>query len=172
MAEPSSFELPSLHGGIGPLNDIDSRLAFELAIDMSEPADVLARYDISKEELKAKVSNPHFRKMVKEYKALWNSDLSVKERIRFKTMMLVEDSLIELHRIFHDPNLAVNARMDAFKSMAKVATVDAPDKEGQSAGERINISINIPGAEKPITFEGVAEAVGENSGGKAITNGS
>lgn len=158
MAEPLSFDLPSLNPGVSPLNDVDSRLAFELAIDMSEPSDVLARYGITKSDLAKKVDNPHFRKMVKEYKALWNSDLSVKERIRFKTMMLVEDSLLELHRIFHDNSLAVTARMDAFKSMAKVATVDAPDKEGAAAGERINISINIPGAEKPVTYEGVVNA--------------
>lgn len=167
MAESSISDLlPTASLSVSPLNDVDSRLAFELAVELSEPADILDRYELTKEQLKQKLGNPHFRQMVREYKAVWNSDLSVKERIRIKSMMMVEDSLLELYSIFQNKEFAVSARMDAFKNMAKVATVDTPDREGQAAGERINISINIPGAEKPITYEGTT--VGGGDGREAL----
>jgi hypothetical protein len=157
---------------LSAFNDVDSRLAMELAIDISEPKDIIARYGITATELKLKLKNPAFAKMVQEFRGTWKSDLSVKERIRLKSMVLVEDSLLELHSLFHDASLAPAARMDAFKNMAKVATVDTPDKEGASVGDRVQINISIPGAEKPISYEGDAAVVGEYDAGKALTNSS
>lgn len=157
----------SLSLDLSAFNDVDSRLAMELAIDISEPKDILDRYGISKEDLKHKLGNPTFSKMVREFRATWKSDLSVKERIRLKSMVLVEDSLLELHRIFHDANLSAPARLDAFGKMSKVATVDAPDKEGQAVGDRVQINISIPGATAPGVYEG--EVL--DSGREAITDG-
>lgn len=163
------MNLPDLGSSLSAFNDVDSRLAIELAINMSEPEDILARYGLSATELKDKLKNPHFSQMVKEFKTVWNSDLSTKERTRIKSMALVEDSLMAVHGMVHDMDIAPTARMDAFKSLAKVATLDAPDKDGQAVGERINININIPGAEKPVTYEGVAEV--KENGREAITDG-
>lgn len=138
----------------GPaINDKDSRLALELAMDIADMKDILSRHDITAQELKTKLDNPAFRNMVKEFKSWWNSELTVKERIRLKSMVLVEDSLLELYAIFHNKDNTAASRLEAFKSLAKVATVDTPDKEGAAAGERVHISINIPGTEKAITYE-------------------
>ena len=142
----ASFELSAL-------NDIDSRLAMELAIDISEVEVILDRYSITAADLRAKLGNPQFRAMVKDFKAVWNSDLSTKERIRVKSQVLVEDGLLDLHGIFKDDSISATARIDAFKTLSRVATTDAPDKEGAAAGERVQISINIPGVEKPVTYE-------------------
>jgi len=153
------------------INDIDSRLAMELAIEISDLPSILERYHLSKDQLKTKLSNPQFRRMVHENRTTWKSDLSVKERIRVKSMILVEDSLLELYSIFHNQDTAVGARLDAFKSMSKVATVDVPDKDGQSVGERVMININIPGVEKPVTYDGtVIKELADD--GKALTYGS
>lgn len=140
---------------VGAINDVDSRLALELAIEISELPDILERYGLTKSQLKAKLDNAQFKRMVQDHRIMWKSDLSVKERIRIKSMVLVEDSLLELYSIFHDKELSANARLDAFKSMSKVATVDVPDRDGQQAGERVSININIPGIERPtMVFEG------------------
>lgn len=150
------------------INDVDSRLAMELAIEISELPDILQRYGLTKEELKDKLNNSNFRQAVKTARITWKSDLSVKERIRIKSMVLVEDSLLELYSIFHDKNHNLTGRMDAFKSLSKVATVDTPDKDGTAAGERVHISINIPGVEKAITYE--AEVITDHDR-EAISNG-
>ncbi len=147
-------ELPSLGTAMSAINSVDSRIAFELAADLCEPEDICERYSIEKADLAAKLQNPVFIQMFKEFKAIWKSDLSVKERIRIKSMTLVEDSLLDIHGIVTDDSRSTSARLDAFKSLAKVATVDAPDKEAADVGQRIAINISIPGAEKPVTYEG------------------
>ena len=157
--------LPTVSSVMSAINDKDSKLAFELAAELSTIDDILERYDITKTELKKKLKNEGFSQMYKEFKGVWKSDLSVKERIRIKSMVLVEDSLLAVHEMVHNHDNSLGARMDAFKSLAKVATVDAPDKDQAAVGERINISINIPGAEKPITYEG--EVI---DGGKEIAD--
>jgi hypothetical protein len=136
------------------INDIDSRLAMELAFEISDLPVILSRHGLTKSELQTKLNNPAFRNMVREAKAAWNSDLSVKERIRLKSMVLVEDSLLELYGIFHNRELAPTARLEAFKNMAKVATVDAPDKDNADVGSRVQINISIPGV-APAVKEGV-----------------
>lgn len=156
--------------GLGPFNDSDAQIAAELAFDLSPVEDICSRHGISRKELTAKLRTPTFANMVKEAKRFWKSDLSVKERIRLKSMLLVEDSLLELFRIFHDKDMSANARLDAFKSLSKVATVDTPDKDGQSVGEKVSITINIPGAPKPITIEASTPA-GVSHEGEAFSDG-
>jgi len=126
-----------------PITDHDSRLAVELAVQISPLPEVLKRHGLTKADLRTKLRDPSFRHMVKEAKRVWQSDLSVKERIRLKTQVLVEDSLLGVYDMFHDKSLAAPARLDAFKQMARVATVDMPDKESASVGERISININL-----------------------------
>lgn len=149
------------------ISSIDSRLAMELAIEISDLPDIMSRYGLTADDLRAKLRNPAFSNMVKEARITWRSDLSIKERIRVKSMSLVEDSLLELYKIFHNPDTAIPARLDAFKTLSRTATTDAPDKDGAAAGERVHISINIPGSEKPVTYE--AEIP---NGREAITDGS
>lgn len=145
------------------INNIDSRLAMELAIEISDLPEILQRYQLTPAQLKDKFANPQFRAMVKEARITWRSDLSIKERIRVKSMALVEDSILELYSLFHDKDIAVPARMDAFKALSRVATTDAPDKDGAVAGERVHISINIPGAEKPITYDAEVSSDGREA---------
>lgn len=152
-----------LPSSIEAINDHDSRLALELAFEISELPEILARHGLTKEQLKAKLENPQFRRMVQDARATWKSDLSVKERIRLKSMVLVEDSLLELYSLFHNKDLAAPARLDAFKQMAKVATVDAPDQKGPEAGQRVQINISIPGV-APVAATGesyVQEVISE-----------
>ena len=140
-------------GALHPLNDVDSQLAVELACEISPLKDVLSRHGITKEQLRIKLQNQHFRKMVGEAKRVWQSDLSIKERIRVKGAVLVEDALIELYKIFTDNSNTVPARLDAFKSMARVADVFDPQKQA-TIGEKVTISFNFGDSTPPITVEG------------------
>jgi hypothetical protein len=150
-----------LPNNLEAINDHDSRLALELAFEISELPDIMARHGLTKAQLKAKLENPQFRRMLQDARATWRSDLSVKERIRLKSMVLVEDSLLELYALFHDKELATPARLDAFKQMAKVATVDTPDVKGAEAGQRVNISINIPGLAPATVVGNTYEQLGD-----------
>lgn len=134
------------------INDIDSRLAFDLATGIADVEDVLERYGLTKEDLRVRLQNPTFKKIYHEAKSLWNSDLSIKERVRLKAMALVEDSLLELYTIFHTTDVAAPARIEAFRRLAQVATVDTPDKTNE-VGNRVNVVFNFGGSD-PSVFHG------------------
>lgn len=139
-----------------PITDHDSRLAVELAVQISPVEEILRRHDLTADELRAKMKDPTFRNMVREARRTWNSDLSVKDRIKLKTQVLVEDSLLGLYTMFHDVNVAPPARLDAFKQMARVAAVDTPEKAGPGGGERVSISINLGADRQPLTIQASA----------------
>ena len=139
---------------LAPINDLDSQLAVELATEISPIKDILSRHSMTADGLRKKMEDPRFCNMVRDAKRIWSADLSAKERIRVKSAVLVEDALLELNRIFHDQDLAAPARLDAFKSMAKVADVFEPQKSGTPIGERVSININLGNGARSVAVEG------------------
>jgi hypothetical protein len=95
-----------------------------------------------------------FRDMVKQAKAIWSSDLSIKERIRLKSQVLVEDSLLTIFSIIHTADNAIPAKLDAFKQLARVAEVDSPERNKGSDGSRFTVSINLGDTINPVVIEG------------------
>jgi len=142
-----------------PITDHDSRLAVELAVQISELPDILRRHSMTRDDLRTKLRDPGFRNMVKEAKRVWQSDLSVKERIRLKSQVLVEDSLLDIYEMMRDRNNTPPARLDAFKQLTRVATVDSPDAKAANLGERVQININL--GDKAVTIESTAEELDE-----------
>jgi hypothetical protein len=136
------------------LSDSDSRLAVELAVKLRPVSELLSTYNLSRADLVRKLKDSMFRDMVKQAKALWESDLSVKERIRLKSQILVEDSVLEVFQILHNKENAIPARLDAFKQLARVAEVDTPTKTGGGEGSRFTVSINLGDTIKPVVIEG------------------
>ena len=152
--------LPQTLSDFNTLTDKDSRLAVELAVQIRPVGELLNAYSISRRELADKLKDPMFRDMVKQAKTLWNSDLSVKERIRLKSQVLVEDSLLEVFSIVHSPDNAIPAKLDAFKQLARVAEVDSPDRGKGDTGSRFTVSINLGDSVAPVVID--AQEIGEN----------
>jgi hypothetical protein len=148
---------------LASINDVDSQLAVELASEISELKDILTRHGITRAQLRTKLQDPRFQHMFHEARRVWNSDLSVRDRIKIKSAVLVEDSLINLYKIFNDADAAIPARLDAFKSMAKVADVFETTKNNVPVGDRVSININLGDGRKPVVIEGTAERVIEES---------
>ena len=150
--------LPQTVSEFNALSDSDSRLAVELAVQLRPVADILNAYSITRQDLVRKFKDPMFRDMVKQAKTLWSSDLSVKERIRLKSQVLVEDSLLEIFSFIHNKEHAIPARLDAFKQLARVAEVDAPDRNKGDTGSRFTVSINL--GDKPVIIDAEANQDG------------
>lgn len=145
---PSKFDL-------GPVNDFDARLAVELAIQLVPVQDLLKRYELTKQELQVKLKDAGFRRQVRDAKRVWNSDLSVKERIRLKSQVLIEDSILAVYNILHDNDTAPQSRLEAFKQLARVADVDQPEKQGADAGSRFSITLQFGDpSQRPLAIEG------------------
>ena len=132
----SAGELPAITG-------VDSRLAVELALQITPVPDLLKRYEITAAQLKSKLKDPLFRAQIKQAKAVWQSDLNIKERIRMKAGFLVEDSLLAMFGMVHNEGVQPAVRNDAFKSLARVAAVDAPETKGAGT-EGLRVVINFP----------------------------
>ena len=146
--------LPQTVNEFNSISDSDSRLAVEIAVQLRPVPEILKQYDLSRKDLVRKLKDPMFRDMVKQAKSLWNSDLSVKERIRLKSQVLVEDSILEIFSILHNRDNAIPARLDAFKQLARVAEVDSPDRSNADTGSRFTVSINLGEKMSPVIIEG------------------
>lgn len=146
--------LPQTVNEFNSISDSDSRLAVEIAVQLRPVPEILKQYDLSRKDLVRKLKDPMFRDMVKQAKSLWNSDLSVKERIRLKSQILVEDSILEIFSMVHNRDNAIPARLDAFKQLARVAEVDSPDRSNADTGSRFTVSINLGETMSPVIIEG------------------
>lgn len=145
---------PQTVADFNALSDQDSRLAVEIAVQIRSVPEVLNTYNISRQDLVLKLRDPMFRDMVKQAKSIWSSDLSIKERIRLKSQVLVEDSLLAIFSIVHNHDNAIPAKLDAFKQLARVAEVDTPDRGKGDTGSRFTVSINLGDTVKPVVIEG------------------
>lgn len=135
-------------------------LAAELAAAIIPVPDIAKRYNLTIPELKQLMTDPQFRHQVAEFKREWNSPLTAKERTRVKAALAVEDGLIEIYRIFHDPDIPPPVRLEAYRELVKLGDM-APKKEAEGpVGGGFSITINVPRAgddTQAITLEGTAE---------------
>jgi hypothetical protein len=124
------------------VNQPDTRLAWELVAQIAPLPDIMRRWSMTYDELKHKLRDPLFRSMVQETKKIWKSELNTKERIRIKSQLLVEDSLLDIYQIVSNDQLSPQARVDAFEKLAKIGDLTEKDKK-DSTGERVTIQINL-----------------------------
>ena len=149
------MEMPAVNSH-APITDIDARLAVELAIQISPIPEVLRRYGLNTSDLKRRLKDPMFYTTLKEAKRNWNSDLSVKERIKLKSQMLTEDSLLFIYSTIHSPDNALPAKLDAFKQLATIAEVNAPSKVAGAEGSKFTVHINL-GGDKPLVIDAITQ---------------
>ena len=154
--------LPQTLAEFNALSDTDSRLAVEVAVQIRPIAEVLVAYSLTRSDLVRKLRDPMFRDMVKQAKNIWSSDLSIKERIRLKSQVLVEDSLLTIFQIIHHADNAIPAKLDAFKQLARVAEVDTPERGKGAEGSRFTVSINL-GDTRPLIIEGTSHEQSQES---------
>lgn len=144
-------------------DQIKARLAYELAAQLMPSKDVFRRFGIDRQQAKAILASPQFRTLYQEAKVVWNSSDGTKERIRAKAGMMVEDSLLELYRLFHDSDIAPPSRLDAFKQIVQIANLGPPraGENGAEAGPKFSLTINIPPspghAARSVTIDAPAE---------------
>jgi hypothetical protein len=146
----------------------DSQLAMELAARLSPVKEVLARYGLSNEQFKEKSASPTFRKMYQQSKAFWQSDANTKQRILVKSQMLLEDSLLILYQMIHDPDSSNSVKLDAAGQLATLADAK-PRREADGSGDGgsgFHLTLNLTG--RPLSVE--CEALGKEVGGEIVVD--
>ena len=132
-----------------PSSAASARLAQELAAGLTDPEDLLERFGLSKSQFRRITKSTAFRKMYKRAKEVWDDIDNTEERIRTKSLYLLEDSILPLYGIIHNADLAPAARIEAFAKLMKISNME-PKKEGEGSGSNFTVTINIPGEEKVV----------------------
>lgn len=134
----------------------DSRLAMELIANLRPREDIAHAYGYSVTELAAKIKKDKgFRTIINEARRIWESDDNAKARVRAKAALLIEDGLLDIYSILTDPTVTPNVRVSSFESLAKVADVSTPTKEGGGGGFRV--VINLPEKGSPVAVAPIIE---------------
>jgi hypothetical protein len=99
-----------------------SRLAMELAREMSPFDQVLASFGITREMYVENIANSvQFQRYYSEHKAIWNSETGVDSRIEAKAKAIVEDFLPKADDILHNDQVALGGRISLFKEITRLA---------------------------------------------------
>jgi hypothetical protein len=144
------------HGGEHALSQTDGRIAWEIAAEIADVPTILTRYGISPQGFKNKLKDPMFRMAIREAKALWKSDMNVKERIRVKAAMLVEDSLLDVFAIIKNENMPAASKLEAFEKLMK--TADLAPKTGATQATAAGFKVVIQMGDSPsqqVTIDGL-----------------
>lgn len=126
-------------------SEISARLADDLATQLIPVEAILEKYELTQQQLKTIVASPQFKILFDEAKARWNADTNTEERIRSKSSMMVEDSLLEVFHILHNDQTSNSTKLESFKQLTSVA--DLGPKRGKDSGgigQRTTITINVP----------------------------
>ena len=134
---PDDFELSE---------KMTNNLALELVSELTSPALVLERYGLTVPQFTKLSKTNQFKTLYREAKSLWESDKNAKERIQAKAAMLVEDTMLDVYKMSTNETVAPAARIDAFKTLAKMGRVSGEYAKGEAdVGSQFSISINLGG---------------------------
>ncbi len=131
----------------------DPRLAYELALEMDEAANVFERYGYTRDDAVRLLGNPAFVATVKKYR---EEVVAGGVSFRLKAKIQAEDLLTHSYEMATDPEVPPAVRADLIKWTARVAALEPKEKgEGggaAGAGFTLNISFGGP-ARAPVTID-------------------
>lgn len=119
-------------------------LAADLVLRLRPVKDILDRYEMTQADLKRLLANPQFRTLCNEARQKWTSDLSAGDRVKLKAAIIAEDVLPTIHGMIVSGSTPAPARVDAFKTVNRLAQLDTPEKSGAESG-RFVINIRLGG---------------------------
>jgi hypothetical protein len=133
----------------------DPRIPYELALDVSTPSEVFAKYGHDIETAKALIALPAFIATVKKYR----EELSVSGvTFRLKAKIQAEDLLTHSYVLATDPEVPPAVRADLIKWTAKMAGLEPSEKDkGMGGGTGAGFTLNITfagGAQSPVAVSG------------------
>lgn len=137
----------------GAISDGDQRLIWELVANISPKADILKRHGLTPQEFGKKAKDKLWAGAYREAKTFWESNANVRERIRQKAGMLLEDSLMDILLIVKDPAMGAVHKLEATKQLGVLsgAATMKPATPGEGSGFKLTINI---GGNKGATIEG------------------
>lgn len=137
------------------LNDTDARLIWELVAKISPAAEILQRYGLTVADLRAKKNDRMWAAAYREAESVWNSDMNVQQRIKFKSGLLLEDSLQDLFLMVKDPTMSANVKLEATKQLGQLSqTINPKSSASEAGGSGFKLTINLGDAKGKVIIDG------------------
>ena len=138
--KPADFELTLL------------KLAREIAMDIKPVEDILKTLEITPENWETIQQNPYFQGVLRAEIEAWNAAQNTAERVKLKTLAMVEEALPEFYARMHDPKEPLPAKTDVLKTISKFAGIGGSNFDASMGGERLSVTINL-GADQTLRIE-------------------
>jgi hypothetical protein len=131
----------------------DPRIAYSIALGLSSPSEVIAKYGLTMEQGKALIAMPGFVATVKKYR----DEISTQGvSFRLKAKIQAEDLLTHSYVLATDPEVPAAVRADLIKWTAKMAGLEPEGKgeKGGGGGSGFSLSITFAGSPMPAVVGG------------------
>lgn len=122
------------------------RLAREIAMDILPIDTILANHNITPDDWARIQVHPRFIQLLISNQEAWGSSLNTAERVRVKSLAMVEEVLPEFYSRMHDARELLSGKVEVLKTIARFAGVS--EKSGDVLGEKFSVTINLGGDEK------------------------
>lgn len=128
------------------------KLAREIAMDIRPLEDILATYKLDQAQWEELQANSYFQGVLNAEAEAWQSAMNTSERVKLKTLAMVEESLPEFYARMHDQKEPLNAKVELLKTVAKFGGIGGSNFDGSVNGERLSVTINL-GADHSLKIE-------------------
>jgi hypothetical protein len=151
-----TLPVPSFGASTGAINGTDAQLIWELVAQISDPKDVLRRYNLDAAGLRSKMKDKMFRAAFREAKSLWESDLNAEDRIRVKARAMAEDGLVVFFKLMKSEDSVAQVKLEAFEKLIKVGELGPKKDKDSGGGKPFSVVINLRNTDKKVVIDGHA----------------
>lgn len=128
------------------------KLAREIAMDIRPLEDILETHQISAVEWEKTRENPYFQGVLRGEIEAWQSATNTAERLKLKSLSMVEEALLEFNARMHDPKEPLTAKTEVLKTISKFAGIGGSNFDAAMAGEKLSVTINL-GSDQTLKIE-------------------
>lgn len=118
-------------------------LAREIASDIHPIEDIIKRHGITNEQFEIILRNPKFTRLLEDAVTAWGEAGNTGERIKVKSLSMLEDWLVTAYATLHDPKSSLRDKVELAKFIGRLGGIGEKGILDTSGGERITISINM-----------------------------
>jgi hypothetical protein len=142
-----TVELPSKFN----VDQLFLQLAREIAMEIQPLDQILKNNNVTPAVWERIRTNTRFNQLLASNVEAWGSSLNTAERVRVKSLAMIEEVLPEFYVRMTDQKENLNHKVEALKTVAKFAGVGEKAGDG-TPGERFTVTINL-GADQQLKIE-------------------
>jgi len=145
---PATFKVATMEFGDATMIS----LAREIAMDIRPLEDILNQLGIGPARYDEIRTSPTFQRYLRSAVEEWNSAINTAERVKIKSMVMVEAALPEFYARLHDQRESLAAKTELLKAVSRLGNLGNAAPGGGGTGEKLVVNINL-GADRTLRFE-------------------